>query len=70
MEMAVWSMETVEMAMETDGDSSGGTSLSWQGVGTETFVRQNSSAVAAELRNSFGNFADCFRVFCPEASYK
>jgi hypothetical protein len=53
MEMAVRSMETAETAMEIDGDGSGGTSPSWQGVGTETFVRRNSSVVAAELRNSF-----------------
>jgi hypothetical protein len=38
MEMAVRSMEMVEMAMETDRDGSGGTSLSWQGAGTETSV--------------------------------
>jgi hypothetical protein len=40
MEMAVRSMETAEMAMETDGDGSGGTSPSWQGAGTETSVPQ------------------------------
>jgi hypothetical protein len=51
MEMAVRSMETVEMAIETDGDGSEGTSPSRQGAGTETFVPQNSSAAAAELRN-------------------
>jgi hypothetical protein len=38
MEMAVRSMETAETAMETDGDGSGGTSLSRQGAGTETSV--------------------------------
>jgi hypothetical protein len=31
--MAVRSMETAEMVMETDGDGSGGTSPSRQGVG-------------------------------------
>jgi hypothetical protein len=35
MEMAVRSMET---AIETDGDGSGGTSLSRQGAGTKTSV--------------------------------
>jgi hypothetical protein len=68
--MAVRSMETAETAMETDGDSSGGTSPSWQGAGIETSVPQNLLVVAAELRNSSRNFADCFRVFCPGASYK
>jgi hypothetical protein len=38
MEMAVRSMETVETVMETDGDGSGGTFLSWQGARTETSV--------------------------------
>jgi hypothetical protein len=70
MEMAVRSMETTETAMETDGDGSGGTSPSRQGAGTETSVPQNSSAVVAELQNSSRNFADCFRVFRREASYK
>jgi hypothetical protein len=70
MEMAVRSMETAETAMDTDGDGSGGTSPSRQGARTETSVPQNSSAVAAELRNSSGNFADCFRVFRREASYR
>jgi hypothetical protein len=69
MEIAVRSMETAETAMETDGDSSGGTSPSQQGAGTETYVPQNSSAVA-ELRNYSGNFADCFRVFRREATYR
>jgi hypothetical protein len=63
-------METVETAMETDGDGSGGTSPSWQGAGTETSVPRNSSVVAAELRNSSGNFADSLRVFRREASYR
>jgi hypothetical protein len=53
----VRSMETVETAMETDGDGSGGTSPSRQGAGTETSVPRNLSS-AAELRNSSGNFAD------------
>jgi hypothetical protein len=54
-EMAVRSMET---AMETDGDGSGGTSPSWQGAGIETSVPQNSSAAVAELWNSFWKIAD------------
>jgi hypothetical protein len=66
----VRSMETAETAMETDGDGSGGTSLSWQGARIETSVPRNSSTVAAELRNCSGNFADSLRVFCPEASYR
>jgi hypothetical protein len=49
----VRSMETAETAMETDGDGSGGTSPSWQGARTETYVPQNSSVVVAELQNSF-----------------
>jgi hypothetical protein len=52
-EMAVRSMETAETVMETNGDGSGGTSLSRQGARTETSVPQNSSAVAVELQNSF-----------------
>jgi hypothetical protein len=70
MEIAVRSMETAEMAMETDGDGSGGTSLSQQGAGIETSVPWNSLAAAAELRNSFWKIADCFRVFHREASYR
>jgi hypothetical protein len=70
METAVRSMETVETAMETDGDGSGGTSQSRQGAGTETSVPRNSSVVAVELRNYSGNFADSLRVFHPEASYR
>ena len=70
MEMAVRSMETAETAMETDGDGSGGTSPSRQGAGTETSAPQNSSTVAAELRNSFWKIADSSRVFRPEASYR
>jgi hypothetical protein len=38
MEMAVMSMEMVEMAMETDGDGFRGTSPSRQGAETETSV--------------------------------
>jgi hypothetical protein len=53
MEMAVRSMETAVTAMETDGDGSGGTSPYRQGAGTETSVPQNSSVVAAELRDFF-----------------
>jgi hypothetical protein len=70
MEMAVRSMETVETAMETDGDGSGGTSPSRQGARTKTSVSRNSSVVAAELRNSFWKIADSLRVFCPEALYR
>jgi hypothetical protein len=66
MEMAVRSMETAE----TDGDGSGGTSLSRQGVGTETSILRNSSAAVAELRNSFWKFAESPRVFHPEVSYR
>jgi hypothetical protein len=62
-------MEAAETVMETDGDGSGGTSLSWQGAGTETFVPRNSSSAAAELWNYSGNFTDCFRVFHREAFY-
>jgi hypothetical protein len=68
--MAVRSMETAEMAMETDGDGFGGTSPSRQGAGTETSVPRNSSAMAAELRNSFWKIAESFRVFLPEALYR
>jgi hypothetical protein len=67
MEMAVRSMETAETEMETDEDGSGGTSLSRQGAGTETFVPRNSSSAAAELWNYSGNFADSPWVFYPEA---
>jgi hypothetical protein len=70
MEMAVRSMETAETAMETDGDGSGGTSLSRQGAETETSVPRNSSTAAAELRNCFWKIADSFMVFRPEASYR
>jgi hypothetical protein len=70
MEMAVRSMETMETAMETDGDGSEGTSPSWQGAGTETSIPRNSSTTAAELRNCFWKTADSFRIFCPEASYR
>jgi hypothetical protein len=70
MEMAVRSMETAETAMETDGDGSGGTSPSRQGAGIETSIPQNSSVVAAELRNCSGNFADSLRVFRREATYR
>jgi hypothetical protein len=70
MEMAVRSMETAETAMETDGDGSEGTAPSRQGAKTETSVPRNSSAVVAELRNSFWKIADSPRVFCPEALYR
>jgi hypothetical protein len=67
MEMAVRSMET---AMETDGDGSGGTSLSRQGAGTETSVPRNLASTAVALRNCSGNFAESPRVFRPEALYR
>jgi hypothetical protein len=70
MEMAVRSMQTVETAMETDGDGSGGTSPSRQGAGTETFVPRNLSAAAAELQNSFWKIAYSSRVFRLEALYR
>jgi hypothetical protein len=70
MEMAVRSMETAKTAMETDEDGSGGTSPSRKGTGIETSVPRNLSAAAAELRNSFWKFADSFRVFHREASYR
>ena len=63
-------METAETAMETNGDGSGGTSLSRQGAGIETSVPQNSSATAAELRNCFWKIAESLRVFRPEVSYR
>jgi hypothetical protein len=59
-----------ETAMETDGDGSGGTSLSRQGGRTETYVPQNLSVAVVELRNSFWKIADSSKVFCPEASYR
>jgi hypothetical protein len=70
MEMVVRSMETVETAMETDGDSSGGTSPSQKHAEIETSVPRNSSAAAAELQNSSANFTDSSRVFHREASYR
>jgi hypothetical protein len=66
----VRSMETAETAMENDGDGSGGTFPSRQDAETETSVPQNLSVAAVELRNSSGNFADCFRVFHREALYR
>jgi hypothetical protein len=70
MEMAVRSMEMAEIAMETDGDGSEGTSPSQQGARTETLVPRNSSVAAVELRNYSRNFTDSPRVFCPKASYR
>jgi hypothetical protein len=64
------SIETAETAMETDGDGFEGTSPSRQGAGTKTYVPRNLSSTAAALWNSFGNFADCFRVFYREAFYR
>jgi hypothetical protein len=59
-----------ETAMETDGDGSGGTSLSRQDAGTETSVPRNLSSMAAALRNYSGKNADSSRVFRPEALYR
>jgi hypothetical protein len=70
MEMAVRSMETVEAAMETDGDGSGGTSPSWQSTRIETSVPQNWSSTVAALQNCSRKNADCFRVFHREALYR
>jgi hypothetical protein len=58
MEMAVRSMEMAEMAMETDGDGSGGTFPSRQGAGIETSVLRNLSSTAAEMQNCSGKNAD------------
>jgi hypothetical protein len=66
----VRSMETAETTMETDGDSSGGTSPSPQGAGTETSVPRNLALMVAVLRNCSGNFADPLRVFRPEALFR
>jgi hypothetical protein len=63
MEMAVRSMEMAETVMETDGDSSGGTSPSQQGAGTKTFVPQNLSSMAAALRNCSRKNADRSKVW-------
>jgi hypothetical protein len=46
-----------------DGDGFGGTSPSWQGVGIETFIPQNLSVAAAELRDFLWKIVDQFRVF-------
>jgi hypothetical protein len=46
-----------------DGDDSRGTSLSWQGAGTETSVPRDLSVAAAELWNFFWKIADRFRVW-------
>jgi hypothetical protein len=63
-------VRSMETAMETDRDGSGGTYPSRQGAGTETSIPRNSSVAAAELRNSSGNLADSFRVFRWEAFYR
>jgi hypothetical protein len=65
MEMAVRSMETAETVMDTDGDGSGGTSLSRQGAEIETSVPQNLSLMAAALWNCSRKNADSPRVFRP-----
>jgi hypothetical protein len=43
--------------METDGDGSGGTSLSWQGAGTET-------SVPPKFIGGGGGAAELFLKFC------
>jgi hypothetical protein len=58
MKMVVRLIEMAETAMETDGDGSGGTSPSRQGVRIETYVPQNLSSMAAELWNCSGKNAD------------
>jgi hypothetical protein len=63
-------MELAEMAMETDGDGSGGTSPSRQGARTETSVPRNLSSTVLALWNYSGKNADSFRVFHPEALYR
>jgi hypothetical protein len=63
-------MEMAETVMATNGDGYGGTSPSWQGVGTETSVPQNSSVAVVALRNCSGNFTDSPRVFRPAALYR
>jgi hypothetical protein len=55
---------------EVNGDGSGGTSPSRQGARTETSIPRNSSAAAAELRNSFWKIANSPSVFHPEALYR
>jgi hypothetical protein len=70
MEMAVWLMEMAETVMETDGDGSGGTSPSQQGVRTETSIPQNLSSTVVELQNCSGKNTDLFKVFHREASYR
>jgi hypothetical protein len=70
MEIAVRLMETMETAMETDGDGSGGTSLSWQGARTETSVLRNLSSMAVTLWNYSGKNANSFRIFRPKALYR
>jgi hypothetical protein len=53
-----------------DGDGSGGNSPSRQGAKTKTSVPQNSSTMAAVLRNFSWMDADSFRVFASEAIYR
>jgi hypothetical protein len=62
-------MEMAEMAMETDGDGSGGTSPSRKGARTETSVRRNLSSMVVALRKCSGKNADSSRVFRREATY-
>jgi hypothetical protein len=53
-----------------NGDGSRGTSPSQQGAETETFVPQNSSVAAMELRGFFWKIANCFWVFRQETLYR
>jgi hypothetical protein len=70
MEMAVRSMETVETAMETDGDGSGALPRPGWVPEQRLLSPRNSLEAAVELRNCSGNFADSLRVFRPEALYR
>jgi hypothetical protein len=53
-----------------DGDSSRGNSPSRQGAGTETYVPQNWSSMAAALRNISWMETGLFRVFTSERIYR
>jgi hypothetical protein len=53
-----------------DGDGFRGNSPSRQGVGTETFVPQNWSSMAAALRNFLWTETGLFRVFASEGFYR
>jgi hypothetical protein len=53
-----------------DGDGSGGNSPSRQDAGTETYVPQTLSSMAAALWNFSWTDADSFRVFASEGIYR